>query len=82
MNYAAMLLIAAVVLGIASIGFRKIKEIQTYNFKIDGLINFIRIIKQDIRTNEKLRNYIIFFRSILSINWTVKNELKNGQNIS
>jgi MFS family permease len=58
-NYAAMFFIAAAVLGIASIGFWKIKEIHASNLKIDGLINFIQRIQRDIRTNEKLKNYII-----------------------
>jgi hypothetical protein len=59
MNYAAMFFIAAAVLGIASIGFWKIKEIHAFNLKIDGLINFIQRIQRDIQTNEKLKNYII-----------------------
>ncbi len=59
MNYAVMFFIAAAVLGIASIGFWKIKEIRASNLKIDGLLKFIHRIQKEIRTNEKLRHYIL-----------------------
>ncbi len=59
MNYVSMFIVAAAVLGIASMGFWKIKEIRTSNLKIDGLMNFIQHIQRDIRTNEKLKYYII-----------------------
>lgn len=58
-----MFLIAASVLGIASIGFWKIKEIRTSILKIDKWSHFIHRIKWDIRKNEKLKHYI-FLKNI------------------
>jgi MFS family permease len=58
-NYASMFFIAAAVLGIASMGFWKIKEIRTSNLKIDGLLKFVQRIQKEIRTNEKLKHYIL-----------------------
>jgi len=57
-NYATLFFIAAVLLGIASLGFWRIKEISASNFKINGLMKFMRIITQEIRTNKKLKNYM------------------------
>jgi len=57
-NYATLFFIAAVLLGIASLGFWKIKEIPTSISKIDGLVKFIHIVIQEIRANQKLRNYL------------------------
>jgi len=59
MNYSSMFFIAAAVLGIASMGFWKTKEIRTSNLKIDGLLKFIQRIQKEIRTNEKLKHYIL-----------------------
>jgi len=58
MSYAILFFIAAAFLGIASLGFWKIKEIRASNFKIYGLAKFIHIITQETRTNKKLKNYI------------------------
>jgi len=58
-NYATLFFIAAALLGLASLGFWKIKEIPASNIKIDGLVKFIQIIIQEIRTNKKLRNYML-----------------------
>ena len=57
-NYATLFFIAAALLGLASLGFWKIKEIPASNIKINGLVKFIKVIIQEIRTNKKLRNYI------------------------
>jgi len=57
-NYATLFFFAAVLLGIASLGFWKIKEIPASNSKIDGLKTYINVIIQEIRTNVKLRNYL------------------------
>ncbi len=58
-NYAKLFFIAAVFLGIGSLGFWRIKEIHATNFKINGLISFASKISQDIRSNNKLRNYLL-----------------------
>jgi len=57
-NYAILFSLAAGLLGIASFGFWKIKEIHASNSKIDGLVKFVHIVIQEIRTNKKLRNYL------------------------
>ena len=57
-NYATLFLIAAVLLVIASLGFWKIKEIPASITKIEGLVRFIKIVIQEIRTNHRLRHYI------------------------
>ena len=62
-NYATLFFIAAVLLGIASFGFWKIKEIPAFNSKIDGLVKFIHIVIQEIRTNIKLRNYLFLINT-------------------
>ncbi len=62
-NYATLFFIAAVLLGIASFGFWKIKEIPASNYKIDGLVKFIHIVIQEISTNKKLRNYLFLINT-------------------
>ena len=57
-NYATLFFIAAILLGIASLGFWKIMEIPASISKIDGLVKFIHIVIQEIRANQKLRNYL------------------------
>ena len=59
LNYAVLFFIAAAFLGIASLGFWKIKEISAPNLKITGFRKFIRIVISEIRTNKKLRNYLL-----------------------
>ncbi len=63
MNYATLFFIAPVLLGIASMGFWKIKEIPASNFKIDSLMKFLEIITQEIRTNKKLTNYLFLINT-------------------
>ena len=62
-NYATLFFIAAGLLGIASFGFWKIKEVPASNSKIDGLVKFIHIVIQEIRTNKKLRNYLFLMNT-------------------
>ena len=59
-NYAILFFIAAVLLGIASLGFWRIKEITVSNSKIDGLVKLIHTIAHEIRTNKKFKNYVYF----------------------
>jgi MFS family permease len=63
LNYATLFLIAAVLLGMASAGFWKIKEIPASNNKIDGLKNFMHVINNEIRRNKKLRNYLFLINT-------------------
>lgn len=62
-NYATLFFIATVLLGIASLGFWKIKEIPASNFKIKGLVKFIQIIIHEIRLNKKLKNYVLLINT-------------------
>jgi MFS family permease len=62
-NYATLFLIAAVLLGIASFGFWKIKEIPASYSKIEGLMRFRDIFIQLISTNKKLRNYLFLINT-------------------
>jgi len=59
LNYAVLFFIAAAFLGIASLGFWKIKEISASNLRITGFRKFISIVIQEIRANKKLRNYLL-----------------------
>lgn len=63
LNYATLFFIAAVLLGIASLGFWKIKEIPASNFKIKGLVKFIQIITHEMRLNKKLKNYVFLINT-------------------
>lgn len=63
MNYAALFLIAAVLLGMASLGFWKVKEINVSHTNIDGLKNYLHVITHEIRTNKKLRNYLFLINT-------------------
>ena len=62
-NYATLFFIATVLLGIASLGFWKIKEIPASNFKIKGLVKFIQIITHEMRLNKKLKNYVFLINT-------------------
>ncbi len=62
-NYATLFFLSAALLGIASLGFWKIKEITASSFKINGLVKYINIIIQEIRTNKKLRHYLFLINT-------------------
>jgi len=63
MNYASLFFIAAVLLGVASIGFWKIQEVPAASHRINGFVDFIHIIIQEIRANKKLRNYLFLINT-------------------
>ncbi|MCK4446572.1 MAG: MFS transporter, partial [Candidatus Marinimicrobia bacterium] len=62
-NYATLFFFSAALLGIASLGFWKIKEITASNFKINGLVKYIKIIIKEIHTNKKLRYYLFLINT-------------------
>ena len=62
-NYAMLFLLAAVLLGIASFGFWRIKEIPVKSIRIDGVAKFVRIIAKEFRDNKKLRNYLFIINT-------------------
>ncbi|MGC9363536.1 MAG: MFS transporter [Fidelibacterota bacterium] len=57
-NYAILFFIAAILLGISSLGFWKIREIRIINEKITGFRAFIDVILREIRNNKRMRSYI------------------------
>jgi len=63
-NYTFMLLIAAVFLGLASIGFWRIKETVASGYKIKGLKAFLNAVRGEIRSNSKLRYYLGFVNTL------------------
>ena len=58
-NYAFLFVIAAVALGIASIGFWNVKEMGASRFIISGINNYFRVIRDEIKTNKKFANYLM-----------------------
>ena len=58
-NYTILFFIAAVLLGVASLGFWKIKEVAAENLKIRHLKEFLQIIKKELRINKKFANYLL-----------------------
>jgi len=58
-NYTILFFIAAVLLGVASLGFWKIKEVAAENLKIRHLKEFLQIIKKELKTNKRFANYLL-----------------------
>ncbi len=58
-NYKILFFIAAVLIGVASLGFWKIKEVAAKNLKIRHLREFLQIIKKDLKTNKRFANYLL-----------------------
>jgi len=63
-NYTFMLLIAAIFLGLASIGFWRIKETVASGYKIKGLKAFLNAVRGEIQSNSKLRYYLSFVNTL------------------
>ena len=58
-NYAFLFVIAALALGIASIGFWNVREAGASTFKITGIKEYFRVIREEIKTNKKFANYLM-----------------------
>jgi hypothetical protein len=63
-NYTFMFLIAAVFLGLASIGFWRIKETVASGYKIKGLKAFLHAVRVEIQSNSRLRYYLSFVNTL------------------
>ena len=63
-NYAFMLLIAAVFLSLASIGFWRIKEAFSSGYKINGLKAFLHAVRREIQSNSRLKYYLGFVNTL------------------
>lgn len=58
-NYAFLFVIAALALGIASIGFWNVREVGASTFKITGVKEYFKVIREEIKTNKKFANYLM-----------------------
>lgn len=58
-NYAFLFVIAALALGIASIGFWNVREVGASTFKITGIKKYFKVIREEIKTNKKFANYLM-----------------------
>ena len=63
-NYSFMFFLAAMVLGIASLGFWKIKEVVASGFKIKNLKDYSAAVLLEFRTNKKLKYYLGFINTL------------------
>ncbi len=57
-NYSTLFFIAATLLGIASLGFWKIKEVEAPISKINGISEFLRTAVSKVRGDKNLQNYL------------------------
>mgnify|MGYP006282599919 CR=1 FL=1 len=63
-NYAYLFLIAALALGIASVGFWNIQEIRSeQTFRIIGIKRYFQVIRQEIKSNKKFSNYLMLINT-------------------
>ena len=58
-NYTQLFFIAGVLLGLASLGFWKIREVAAENLKIKNFKEFVRITKNEFKTNKRLASYLL-----------------------
>jgi MFS family permease len=64
LDYAVLFTGAGILLGIASIGFWKIREIPLANSDSAGMIQLFKSIPTEMKSNRNLRNYIIIINSL------------------
>ncbi|MFO8235255.1 MAG: MFS transporter [Bacteroidales bacterium] len=62
-NYAYLFAIAAVALGIASIGFWRVKEMRASKLKIEGIKRYFQVIRKEIKSNKKFANYLMLINT-------------------
>ena len=62
-NYAWLFFIAAALLGLASLGFWRIREIITENLKIRNIAEFFRVTRNEFRSNKRLLSYLLVINS-------------------
>jgi len=63
-NYAVLFLIAGVLLFIASLGFWNIKEVRSVNPVKKSLIDFFKLIPQEIKKNQNLKYYLLIINTL------------------
>jgi MFS family permease len=64
LDYAVLFTGAGILLGIASIGFWKIREIPLTNSNSAGILQLFKSIPAEMKSNRNLRNYIIIINSL------------------
>ncbi len=63
-NYSALFITAGVALGIASLGFLKIKEVGTSIHKIEGVKNYLHTLRDEIKSNSRLKGYLLVVNTL------------------
>lgn len=62
-NYSYLFIIAAVLLGLASLGFWKIKEVAAEHLKISNVRDFFQITIQEFKNNKRLSSYLMILNT-------------------
>ena len=63
-NYSLLFLIASVLLFIASLGFWRIKEIRTANPSKNSIIDYFKLIPNEIKKNSNLKYYLLIINTL------------------
>ncbi len=64
LSYGMLFLFASIFLAVASVGFWRIREIGGTSPSINTFMEFLRYIKKEIKTNKKLRNYLLVISTL------------------
>jgi MFS family permease len=62
-NYTMLFLIAAVLLGLASLGFWRIREVAAENLKIKNFKGFVQTTRNEFKTNKRLVSYLLLINT-------------------
>jgi MFS family permease len=63
-NYSTLFITAGIALGIASLGFLKIKEVGVTVHKIEGVKNYIQTLRSEIKSNSRLKGYLLVVNTL------------------
>lgn len=62
-NYTLLFFIASVLLGLASLGFWRIREVFAENLKIKNFMEFVQITRNEFKTNKRLASYLLLINT-------------------
>ena len=62
-NYTLLFFIASVLLGLASLGFWRIREVFAENLKIKNFMEFVQITRTEFKTNKRLASYLLLINT-------------------
>jgi len=62
-NFTLLFFIASVLLGLASLGFWRIKEVFAENLKIKNFTKFVQITRNEFKTNKRLVSYLLLINT-------------------